>query len=594
MKRLPMAPTDTCPDKATLEAFLQGRLTPEEVNHRAAHVESCPECIAQLKTILQDDSLQLVFRDQALSKAELLPDGLRKIMNSFSSLDKMRSGTMYLENGVTPPMGRSLRPAEEAREAGRLGGYQVLRVLGQGGMGTVFEAEDITLKRRVALKVMKPAIAANPAARERFQREAELMASLKHDHIVTIFQVSEHCGTPFLAMELLHGESLHDRLANAPLPVSETLHIGLQLARGLEAAHKCGLIHRDIKPANIWLERKEPAGSNEEPELLSPDSWLLPPSYRVKILDFGLARPAKEDGTLTGSGIVLGTPSYMAPEQARGEAVTTLCDLYSLGCILYRMSTGQLPVAGKGVMAVLTNLATVTPRAPRDLNPTIPPALDALIRSLLDQEPRNRPPTARAVIDALQSILVDPGQSIPPARKPTAGSRRRRVAVAFAAFLMAGLIATVLHIRTAPRSEPQPKAVAAEPTPRVVDLQVHANQAWTATGLVLEDGMVLEITASGKVDASAETQRPYFMQVPPEGREERVGQVPQPTLPGLCLLGKIAPAQVFYVGAKLRLPIDASRVGPLYLGINDDIVADNSGAWDVHIVAHPPSTGAKK
>src|SRR5207247_654376 len=193
--------------------------------------------------------------------------------------------------------------------------YRPLQVLGQGGMGTVYLARDTRLHREVALKTLRPELAANAQAKERFLREARLAASIEHDNIVHIYHVGEDRGIPFLAMQLLRGTSLEDLLKRSPvLKIKQVLRVGIQIAEGLAAAHQRGLIHRDIKPGNIWLE---PTGGG-----------------RVKILDFGLARVTAGEIGITQSGTILGTPAYMPPEQARGEKVDHRCDLYSLGCVL--------------------------------------------------------------------------------------------------------------------------------------------------------------------------------------------------------------------------------------------------------------------
>jgi eukaryotic-like serine/threonine-protein kinase len=196
-------------------------------------------------------------------------------------------------------------------ELGWLAHYRVVRLLGQGGMGLVFLAEDSPLSRPVALKVVRPEIADTPGIAERFTREARATAAIKHDHIVTSYQVGQENGIPFLAMEYLKGMSLAQWLDRGHSPsVDLVLRIGREIASGLSAAHGHGLIHRDIKPANIWLEA---------------------PSGRVKILDFGMARSQHEDIEITRSGTVMGTPAYMAPEQARGEMVGVGSDLFSFG-----------------------------------------------------------------------------------------------------------------------------------------------------------------------------------------------------------------------------------------------------------------------
>jgi serine/threonine protein kinase len=280
-----------------------------------------------------------------------------------------------------------LAPAQTAGEIGRLGPYRVLKVLGAGGMGVVFQAEDPHLERLVALKAMKPALASSSSAKLRFIREAKATATLKHDHIVTIYQVGEDRGVPFLAMEFLEGEALDHRLRREiRLSPNEAIRIGCEIADGLAAAHERGLIHRDIKPGNIWLEGKR---------------------ARVKILDFGLARAVASDAGITQSGVMVGTPAFMAPEQAKGQLVDARCDLFSLGCVLYRACAGELPFKGNDTMSTLMALALEEPTPPRQLNPAVPATLSALIMRLLSKDREQRPPSATAVIAALRAIRTD-------------------------------------------------------------------------------------------------------------------------------------------------------------------------------------------
>jgi serine/threonine protein kinase len=266
--------------------------------------------------------------------------------------------------------------------------YKVLHKLGQGGMGWVMLAEDTQLGRRVALKVMRSQQAAEVESRERFLREARAAAQLKHDNIITIYQVGEDQGIPFLAMELLEGGTLQQRLEYPkPLSLGAAVRIAREIAAGLSAAHQRGVIHRDIKPANIWLES---------------------PKGRVKILDFGLARQADaKTAGLTQAGEIVGTPHYMAPEQARAKPIDARCDLFSLGCILYRMTTGRLPFAGDTLLATLTAIAVDMPTPVRELNPQAPEVLCDLIWRLLAKDPNQRPATAKEVIDELAAIERD-------------------------------------------------------------------------------------------------------------------------------------------------------------------------------------------
>jgi formylglycine-generating enzyme required for sulfatase activity len=309
-----------------------------------------------------------------------------------------------------------LAPPEQADELGRLGPYRVLQVLGAGGMGVVFRALDPDLQRPVALKAMLPALAGDPGARERFFREARAAASLKHPHIVSIYQVGQDRDVPFLAMEFLDGESLEARMKRVPrLPVAEVLRIGREIAEGLAAAHDAGVIHRDIKPANIWLEFRSTLRPASSPSPSAPpssgDSAVggeggpeRPAPGHVKILDFGLARALGDPTQMTQPGALVGTPAYMAPEQAAGRPVDPRCDLFSLGCVLYRLSTGTRPFHGADTLALLSALALEQPSPPARVNPEVPAELSDLVMRLLAKKPEERPPSARAVAEVLRDI----------------------------------------------------------------------------------------------------------------------------------------------------------------------------------------------
>jgi predicted Ser/Thr protein kinase/regulation of enolase protein 1 (concanavalin A-like superfamily) len=262
--------------------------------------------------------------------------------------------------------------------------YRVRRLIGSGGMGLVFLADDTLLNRPVALKVIRPELAGVPQAVVRFAREARAAAAIRHDNVVTIYQVGEAGGVAFIAMEYLQGTSLQRWLERGKRPSVELLiRLAREITAGLNAAHRMGMVHRDIKPGNIWLEA---------------------PQGRVKILDFGQARAEREDVQITQSGAILGTPAFMSPEQAAGEPVEASSDLFSLGCVLYRLATGQLPFPGRTIIAVLHALSNQTPTRPRQLNPKLPRALDELIMRLLEKAPERRPASALAVLEALDEI----------------------------------------------------------------------------------------------------------------------------------------------------------------------------------------------
>lgn len=277
-----------------------------------------------------------------------------------------------------------LSPPQQPGEIGRLGPYIIVKVLGKGGMGMVFKCLDPKLHRPVALKVMLPNIAKDESARQRFTREARATAAIKNDHVITIYEVDEDNGIPYLAMEFLEGEPLDQWMRPGRVPQApEILRIGKEIAKGLAAAHDRGMIHRDIKPGNIWLEA---------------------PNNRIKILDFGLARTITEDLHLTKTGLIVGTPAYMAPEQAGGEQLDHRCDLFSMGCVLYRLCVGELPFTGSSTIAILKALALKDPKPIRDVNPAIPPALADVVMRLLAKKPGDRPQTAHIVVETIESI----------------------------------------------------------------------------------------------------------------------------------------------------------------------------------------------
>jgi urea transport system substrate-binding protein len=286
-----------------------------------------------------------------------------------------------------------LDPPRGPDEIGRLGDFRVIRVLGKGGMGIVFEAEDTHLHRTVALKVLRPEVAADPDNRERFLREARAAAAIESEYVATIYQVGTLGMTAFLVMQYLHGMTLQARLDKPQrLGLRTALLIARQAAVGLQAAHARGLIHRDIKPANLWLES-------------SPDGGTF---RRVRILDFGLARRLTSEPGLTATGFVIGTPNYMAPEQANGDPIDHRADLFSLGCVLYVMLTGEMAFPGESTMKVFLALASKTPPPVLERNPAVPPPVAELVDRLLAKDRNDRPDSAQEVIATLDAALATP------------------------------------------------------------------------------------------------------------------------------------------------------------------------------------------
>jgi 2-keto-4-pentenoate hydratase len=273
-----------------------------------------------------------------------------------------------------------LQPASKPGSLGRLGHYDVLAVLGRGGFGVVLKAFDETLHRIVAIKVMAPHLATTSPPRKRFLREARASAAIRDENIIQIYAVEEQ-PIPYLVMEYVAGETLQQRLnRTGPLDLPEVLRLGRQIAAGIAAAHAQGLIHRDIKPSNILLE----FGDLE----------------RVKITDFGLARTA-DDASLTQSGVIVGTPLYMSPEQAQGVAVDQRADLFSLGSVLYVMCTGRPPFRGSTTLAVIKRVAEDKPRPIREIIPETPEWLCEIIARLHAKKPEERFASACEVVDLL-------------------------------------------------------------------------------------------------------------------------------------------------------------------------------------------------
>jgi tRNA A-37 threonylcarbamoyl transferase component Bud32 len=274
-----------------------------------------------------------------------------------------------------------------------IGGYKVLAAIGRGAMGQVYLAEDEHLERRVAIKVMHPARASDPASRQRFIRESRATAAIEHPHVVTIHQVGEHrhggdeVGLPFIVMQCLHGDTLgtyRSKVGRVPLP--EALRIAREIAEGLAAAHRRGLVHRDIKPENIILEG---------------------PAREVKIIDFGLVRDigdADSSAHVTMEGAVVGTPAYMAPERVSDRPVDARADLFGLGVILYELLADQLPFTGTSMMAMLASIAHGAPTPLRNVVPDVPEDVSKLVMQMIAHDPANRPATARAVADTIAAI----------------------------------------------------------------------------------------------------------------------------------------------------------------------------------------------
>jgi serine/threonine-protein kinase len=354
-------------DPHRLDEFLHHRLSTEFESDVEVHLLACVDCRDRLDEIAGGDrwwgDVHRYLGDE---------DG------APTSDDDGPGRRMGLDLGF-------LEPTEFPNSLGRLGTYEILEVVGQGGMGIVLKGFDLTLNRLVAIKVLAAEHARRGAARKRFAREAQAVAAVVHDHIVSIHAVDAESTPPYLVMAYIPGQSLQQRIdKSGPLEVKEILRIGMQTAAGLAAAHAQGIVHRDIKPANIMLENG---------------------IERVRITDFGLAR-AIDDASVTQNGAVAGTPQYMAPEQARGEVIDQRADLFSLGGVIYAMATGRAPFHGDGGLAVIRQVSDVEPTPIRAINPEIPPWLDGIVRKLHAKDVASRFQSANDVAELLEQCLA--------------------------------------------------------------------------------------------------------------------------------------------------------------------------------------------
>lgn len=329
-------------------------------------------------------------------------------------------------------------------------GFKLLSVLGEGSFGTVFRAEDIVLRRKVALKVLRPRAIARAHAQETFLAEARALASVQHDHVVPIFQVGRQNGQLFLAMPLLGGETLSSRMEReGALPADEVCRIGREIASGLSAIHAKGLVHRDLKPANIWLE----VGSG-----------------RVKVLDLGLAQDS-----LATAGPIAGTPPYMSPEQAEGKDLDFRSDLFSLGTVLYECASGRRPFGGSTKADTLRSIREETPPSVCKANPGVPGDLSTVVDHLHRKDPADRPASAKEVEALLQPASRSSGSVVP---TPKSNSHRGWL-IANAALVLVPLVGYVAWSATRPKGDDKPLVVPPKNDPvvleplRIKSLEVH-------------------------------------------------------------------------------------------------------------------------
>ncbi len=424
-----MVATARCPDRSQLERFLRADLPDEDASGVDCHLAQCDSCASSIHEISSEDPLIKALQggpsDPTERRVDTLAEGFCRALPGLLPPGPALETTDLAPapctpdgpgRGVTEEVFDFLAPPEGPGEIGRLGPYRVTGPIGAGGMGIVFRAEDPLLGRPVALKVMKRSLSAGAAARRRFLREAQAQSPrLEHDFTSSrSIEAGEDRGVafpwrcPFSRGEMRSLRSAPPRRGTAA--AGKPFGSPARSPRDWTSRIVGGWSTATLKPANLWLE----GGRG-----------------RVKILDFGLSRSLEPEADLSQSGQIAGTPHYMSPEQASGGPVTPHCDLFSLGCVLYHMTTGRVPFDGPDTLAVLTALAAATPEPPDRLNPGLPPVASALITSLLARDPSARPGSARAVVEAIEAIERAPG--------PAATPRRRRPAIGLALLVVLGL-----------------------------------------------------------------------------------------------------------------------------------------------------------
>ena len=409
-----------CP-KSRLPLLLHDELSQEESGRVLIHLEECASCQSELETLTAEATW---WSRAARGLAGVAVDGrgqLPAANQPFCSVEALLEGDQPVMS--SPDASAMLEPPVHPEMLGRIDEYDVEEKIGQGGMGVVFRGFDRSLNRPVAVKVMDPHLGANAVARKRFAREAQAAAAVVHPHVVPIYRVNSTAEHPYIAMALVDGRSLQDYVwHNGPLETKDMVRVCIQIAGGLAAAHRQGLIHRDIKPANILIEKDV---------------------SRVMITDFGLAR-AIDDVAMTQSGCLAGTPHYMSPEQVTAAELDHRSDLFSLGSVMYFVATGREPFRAESAFGVINKIMRDVPESARSINADIPEVLNRIIERLLEKDPRDRIESAAKLEELLTQVLAhlqEPKQNNLPDVGVTTGERqrvRRRIGWGLA---MAGIFA---------------------------------------------------------------------------------------------------------------------------------------------------------
>lgn len=371
-------------DAQMLNDLVLGKLSvaeQESVERHLCECESCAEQI-QLAAVIETswNATQSMLTPDEFDDPQRLPSVTQPL-----SVETERMSQSQTADVLTREIRGWLDPTDDPDSLGRFAGYEIVGIVGHGGMGIVLKGFECSLNRFVAIKVLAPRLATNGSARKRFAREARAAAAVRNENVIAIHRVDEWHSLPFLVMPYVGGHSLQKRIdSDGPMSIEQTLRVGAQIASGLAAAHAQGLVHRDIKPANILLEQGV---------------------ERVTITDFGLARAA-DDASLTRTGVIAGTPQYMSPEQAEATPMDVRSDLFSLGSVLYAMATGRPPFRGEGSLEVLKKIVSDPARRMQEIEPSVPEWFERIVGKLHSKSPADRPSSADKVAQLLEQCLA--------------------------------------------------------------------------------------------------------------------------------------------------------------------------------------------